>query len=290
MKKLTYNENTGDLEIPLESLPEGLLYAKKKSIHNIKITKAQISLDYESAFSSLVGDDNIRSIYIADDVNLKRINLEPLYQLKNLKKLVMQYLKGRIDFSNISSLEALYITKADQEIDSLSIYGLEELLLVSIKNIDCKFISLLSELKILRISSARIDNLSGIEMLDKLEVIKLSHCPDLTDISSVGKLKELSELYVEKCKEINSFEFLNENNTINELFLSTVNSLSFIPTMKCIKYLKFWELKDGDLNYLLKSPSLEKVDFYPQKKHYTHKKEEINNLIVRSAKASAEGR
>lgn len=284
MKKFTYNENTGDLEIPLESLSEGLLYAKKKNIHNIKITKAKVNFDDDSALTSLIGDDNIRSVYIADDVNLKKINLEPLYQLNNLKKLVMQYLKGRINFSKISTLETLYITKADQEMDCLSIDGLEELLLVSIKNIDCKFISSLSKLKTLRISSARVDNLSGIEMLDKLEVIKLTHCPDLTDISSVSELKNLLSLYIEKCKGMDSFEFLNENKTISELFLSTVNSLSFIPTMKRIKYLKFWELKDGDLNYLLKSPSLEKVDFYPQKKHYTHKKEEINNLIVRSAK------
>ena len=210
---------------------------------------------------------------------MKKINLEPLYSLKNIKKLSIQYLKGHIDFFKLPTLETLYITKADSEIDRLFIDGLKELLLVSIKNTDCRFISSLPNLKSLRISSARIKSISGVEPLDKLESLKLNYCPDLTDISSINKLKNLSSLHIEKCKNLNNLSSLSNNDSISDLFLSNADSLEFIPTMKHIKLLKFWDLKDGNLNSLLESPSLERVDFYPQKKHYTHKKDEINNLI-----------
>lgn len=101
----------------------------------------------------------------------------------------------------------------------------------------------------------------------------------MENISSLSELNKLETLYIEKCKLLGGFGFLTGNKTIKNLFLSEVDSLDFIPTMKSIKNLKFWELKDGNLTYLLNSPSLEKVEFYPQKKHYTHKKEEINSLI-----------
>ncbi|SEP96233.1 MULTISPECIES: toxin [unclassified Pseudomonas] len=279
MKRINYNENTGDLEVPLDLLSDGILRAKKEKKHNIKIVAPNSNLNYEPALKPLINNENIFSIYIADDVNLKKINLEPLYSLKNIKKLSIQYFKGHIDFFKLPTLEILYITKADSEIDRLFIDGLKELLLVSIKNTDCSFISSLPNLKNLRISSAQIKSLSGVEPLDKLESLKLNYCPKLTDISSINKLKNLSSLHIEKCKNLNNFTPLSNNDSISDLFLSSADSLQFIPTMKHIKLLKFWDLKDGNLNFLLDSPSLERVDFYPQKKHYTHKKDEINNLI-----------
>nr|WED70032.1 hypothetical protein PJ912_12170 [Pectobacterium colocasium] len=60
--------------------------------------------------------------------------------------------------------------------------------------------------------------------------------------------------------------------------MSDVDSLDFIPSMKSIENIKFWNLKDGDMNYLFDAPTLKKVDFHPMK-NYTHKKDEINNII-----------
>ncbi len=33
------------------------------------------------------------------------------------------------------------------------------------------------------------------------------------------------------------------------------------------------------MNFLFDAPTLKKVDFHPMKKNYTHKKDEINNII-----------
>ncbi|EAR6929450.1 toxin, partial [Salmonella enterica] len=37
MNSIYYNENTGDLEIPLDIQSKGISYAAKKKLHNIKI-------------------------------------------------------------------------------------------------------------------------------------------------------------------------------------------------------------------------------------------------------------
>ncbi|MCH5955546.1 toxin, partial [Salmonella enterica] len=58
-------------------------------------------------------------------------DLSPLYEMKNIKKITMKYLKGSIDFSKFQKLETLYITKADAEIDILNIDTLVDLLLRS---------------------------------------------------------------------------------------------------------------------------------------------------------------
>ncbi|EBA1173900.1 toxin, partial [Salmonella enterica] len=229
--------------------------------------------------SPLTENDNIHSLHIIDDIDLKKIDLSPLYEMKNIKKITMKYLKGSIDFSKFQKLETLYITKADAEIDILNIDTLVDLLLVSIKNTNCEFISSLRSLNTLRISSVSIETLSGIELLSNLKSLKITYSPNVIDISSINKIKTLSYLHVEKCKKLTEFSFLRDNESICDLFLSDVDSLSFIPEMKSIKNLKFWNLKDGDLSYLLNSSTLKTVDFHPDKKSYSHRKDEINKKI-----------
>ncbi len=279
VKTVFYNENTQELEIPFDVLSKGVSYAEKNEFNSIKIInsieKGSVGLD----LTPLAGNNSISSVYIADDVNLNKVDLSPLYEMNAIKKITMQYLKGKIEFSKFSALETLYITKADSEIDILNVNGLKDLLLVSTKNTDCGFISNLKELESLRISSAKLKSLSGIESLCALKTLRITYCPSLLDISGVNKIKNLSHLYVEKCKGLTDFSFLSGNESIRDLFLSDVDSLAFIPSMKSIENIKFWNLKDGDMNFLFDAPTLKKVDFHPMKKNYTHKKDEINNII-----------
>ncbi|KNC92030.1 hypothetical protein [Trabulsiella odontotermitis] len=279
MSSICYNENTGDLEIPFDILSKGILYAVKKNLHNIKIVSPIEKTNNKLDLSPLAGNDSIYSLYIADDINLKKIDMSPLYGMANIKKITMQYLKGSIDFSKFRALETLYITKADAEIDALNINTLTNLLLVSIKNSNCEFISSIRNLNTLRISSTSIENLSGIEFLSNLKSLRITYSPNIVDISTINKIKTLSYLYVEKCRKLTDFSFLKDNESICNLFLSDVDSLSFIPGMKSIENIKFWNLKDGDLSYLLNSSTLKNVDFHPHKKNYNYSKDEINKNI-----------
>jgi len=279
MEKICYNEDAGYLEIPMDMLPKGISYARKNNIHDIKIENPATRREYTLDLSALIGNNSISSIFISEDVAIGKVDFGPLYSLEGLTKLTMRYEKGCIDFSRIGGLQTLYITRANGVMDDLDIEKLKDLLLVFTKNTDCGFLSRLYNLENLRISGGNIKSMSGIESLDKLKSIRLDHCANLLDIASVNKVISLLNLYIEKCGRLGDFSFLAENQSIKDLFLSDLNSLSFVPKMKNISSLKFWNLRDGDLSCLLKSRTLRRVEFHPKKRNYTHTKDEINAFL-----------
>jgi internalin A len=101
----------------------------------------------------------------------------------------------------------------------------------------------------------------------------------LVDISAVGELSKLKDLYVEKCKRLRDFSCLNENDSIEEIFISELDSIKFVSSMKEIKSLKFWDLQDGDISPVFAARSLKDVFFTPNKKHYTHTVQEVQTLL-----------
>jgi internalin A len=103
----------------------------------------------------------------------------------------------------------------------------------------------------------------------------------LTDASALAKLKSLKKLHVEKCKHLRDFSFLAGASELEELFVSELDSIAFVPKLKHLKLLKFWDLADGNVAPALDAPALAKVDLYPDRKHYTHTKAEINAQLAR---------
>jgi internalin A len=277
MNKISFNENIGSLEIPDEQLKKGLDRAKENNIRSLRIMPSRPKTGILD-ISALNDDNTIESLNIHEDVNIKGMDLSPLYSMKNLKELTIQYY-GKLDFSKLKTLNTLYLMRIHDEIDSIAIQNLKNLLLVSTKNIDCTHLSSLKNLESLRISGGKIEGMMGIENLSRLKSIRITHCSNLIDISNLEQLVGLSDLYIETCKRLNDFSTLKNNKSIEALFISDLNSVDFILSMKKIKSLKFWNLKDGNLNHLLESKTLSDVYFYPQKRNYTHSKEEINALL-----------
>lgn len=100
------------------------------------------------------------------------------------------------------------------------------------------------------------------------------------DISEINELEKLSSLYIEKCKRLLNFDFLKRNNSMEELFISELDSLSFIPTMKKLKTISFWNVKDGNLEPLLNSLTLKNIYFYPNRKYYDYKLQDILSRLT----------
>jgi hypothetical protein len=93
----------------------------------------------------------------------------------------------------------------------------------------------------------------------------------------LAMLKRLTFLHVEKCANVTDYSFLSGNDSIEELFISDLDSLSFVPNMKRLHKLHFWNLKDGDLSPVLQAKSL-KVVWFLDKRHYSHRRAEIDAL------------
>lgn len=228
--------------------------------------------------SALNQHATVQSLDLSDDnIDLTQVDLSPLYHLPQLKWLSIPCLKGGIDFSRLPTLEALYITGADQPLERLQLPLLQHLLLVSVKNKDCEFLSGLSALQELRISGGSIEQLCGIEALDKLTSLHIQHSPKMLDISAINALKNLQNLHVEKCSQLRDYGFLSNNKTLAEVFISELDSVSFAPGMSALNSLQFWDLKDGDMSPLLASKTLKEVYFHPKKKHYSHNLKELNS-------------
>ncbi|MCL2308854.1 MAG: toxin [Proteobacteria bacterium] len=277
MSKISFNENIGSLEVPEIQLKKGLDYAQKNNIHSLRIMPSRPKVGILD-ISVLEGDESIEALDIHEDVAIKGLDLSCLYSMKKLKKLSIEYY-GQLDFSKLKTLNTLFLGRIHCEIDSISIPSLRDLLLVSTKNMDCMHISSLQNLETLRISGGKIECMVGIENLSRLKSVRITHCPSLLDISAIGQVASLSNLYIETCKKLSDFSILKNNKSIETLFISDLDSVNFVPSMKKIKSLKFWNLKDGDLSPLLNSKTLSDVYFYPQKRHYTHGKDDINALL-----------
>ncbi|MCD5997281.1 hypothetical protein KDX38_27350 [Pseudomonas sp. CDFA 602] len=191
----------------------------------------------------------------------------------------MPYFKGAVDFPKIRNLQTLYITAAKDEVENLTLNDVNDLLLTGIKNKDLTFLSA-PKLEVLRLSGGSIESLNGLQTSEKLSTIGISHCSKLSDIKVLSKLKTLDSISVEKCKELRDYSFLSGNATLKKLFASELSSLAFLPSLKKIEFVKFWEVEDGDLDPLLNTETLRAVDFYPNRKHYTHTNEHIDELLL----------
>lgn len=68
------------------------------------------------------------------------------------------------------------------------------------------------------------------------------------------------------------------------MFISELESLDFLPEMKNIEDIFFWNVKDDNLNYILESRSLKEFNFTPEKKYYTHKHDDLLKLFEKQGK------
>ncbi|HTH99284.1 MAG TPA: hypothetical protein VL574_17835 [Stellaceae bacterium] len=282
MKKYEYNDATGDFDIVELYFDEGLATAGKHGYEKIRIRN---SLDTPTAWKidlgALTDNREIKSLTIDDDVHLGKVDLDPIYEMKALQKLSINCSKIDLDFPRLSNLKILFVVSPRKTIEEIPIPGLEELLLSGTKNEDLEFLSDLKHLGFLRISGGKFIRFGGIEKLGALKKIRVDYCSRLEDISAIKKLPELVDVHIEKCPKIKDYSFLCGNDSIEELFVSDVDSLSFIDEMKNIRKLQFWNLIDGDMEPILKSNSLKEVNFYPDKKNYTHTKAAVKEILAR---------
>lgn len=132
-------------------------------------------------------------------------------------------------------------------------------------------------LEILHIYSSKIQNLDGVEKLSIRE-LSLARNNKLEDIHKINEVSSLENLEIECCKKLLDFSFLKDNSYIEDLFIDKLDSIDFVESMPNLKKINFWNCKDGNMTPLLKSQSLEDVNFYPNKRHYTHTLKEIEEI------------
>lgn len=263
------------LTIHTEHFREGIEYAAKIRIQQILLIGRQasdITVNFKE-FDKL--SKSLRVISFIQDIG-NVLNFDSIYNLKEMRNICFQdKQKFTIDISRFTKLQHLGSDYWKGLVNLDKAYSLTSMVICKYPFSNLSLFSELRNLQILHIYSSQIQSLDGIEKLPIKELC-LAINNKLEDIHKINEISTLERLDIERCKMLTDFTFLRGNPYIQDLLIDKPDSIDFIMSMPNLKKINFWNCKDGNMNPLLQSQSLEIINFYPNKKHYTHTIEEIN--------------
>lgn len=287
MKKYEYNESLNTLDIDPVYIENGLIEAKNRNLVKIRImplnhygeygfTSSKDLYKFKLDTTYFKNYNFIKSLDLSDYIGLTDEGINGLYELRSLEHFSFEHASVKINLTNFPLLEKLYYKYNEGTKNISSLKNLKDLLIFSLKTKDCSYLKELHGLRMLRFTRGTFSSIDGIENL-KIKRLDIKYSSEIENINAIIDLPELEILNIEKCKKIRDYSFLDGNKSIKELFVDNLDSLSFVPTMEKLEKINVWDCKDGNMEYLLKSKSLRNINFYPNKKHYTHTLEEIKN-------------
>ena len=165
-----------------------------------------------------------------------------LKDLPNLKRLSVNTIgKTEINLINQRSLEYLAIEWRKGKIRGLeNCKNLSSLGLIDYSEQDLNPIRSVGSLKDLRIKTAGIVSVEGIEELHRLERLLLGNCRKLTSIRSINGLEQLESLEIEACRKISDFDELTNLPKLEHLRLTNcgeIASLAFTDNFPSLERL-----------------------------------------------------
>ena len=150
-------------------------------------------------------------------------NIEAIEELKELSELSV------LNCSTLDSLETLSPVSKCKNLKKLELGGMD-----CIKS--TSFISTLTALEFLKISSEGLKSLDGIENLQKLKILNLESCLNLSNTDPIGELTNLKILNLSKCLEA-EFEFLEKMESLEVLNMELCQRVKKLPSPKILENL-----------------------------------------------------
>ena len=218
----------------------------------------------------------------------KGIDLSALALLEGLTHLTLEVFRAPPDLRKFKSLrEFSGEWSPDLKIDE-SCVELKKLTLFKYKcrASDCSEIPVVPSLERLELIQSSITSLKGIECHDHVNELffcRLSKLESIDDIAGLAR-GSLWKLKFERCKKISDWCPLGSLNRVKKISIDTCSelpNLSFLSGCSGLEEFVFMDAKlpDGDLAPLLELPSLRYLGTF-DKKHFSHKEEEINSLLA----------
>ncbi|KQB37439.1 hypothetical protein [Flavobacterium aquidurense] len=276
--KIRENDNGKYVVIYSNNFSEGIDFVFQNKISQIQLKGTVGKIEQKIDFSLIEKVSNQIKILTISNLNDTQIeNLESIYNLIFLEilfvpeklnfKLDILKFENLIQFGGVFSPKILNLNKHEK---------LQSLVISSgypTENLD--FLCNLKYVQKLHLYKAnKLENLKGIEKLSSLFEISIGYNSKITSVLEINDSK-VEKLIIEKCKNLLDFSFLKENKHIKELFIDNIKSIEFITAMPNLEIINFWDCKDGNMRPLLEAKKLKQINFYPNKKHYSHTIEEI---------------
>ncbi|WP_040951519.1 hypothetical protein [Gorillibacterium massiliense] len=266
------NQQYDTLVINEEKLSECIEYVNRNNINKIMIN------DYlykENNLNFLTECPHIQDIGIYNAANLKDFTV--LYELPQLESLSISENKVNVDLSAINNLKTLSLTWNSKIINLNQCRNLERLWLTNYRSEmgNLEELSNLHNLETLRIVQSQITSLKGFGNLKKLYKLELGYLRNLIYLDELPV--NLTTLEFESCKKIKNYDYISKLEYLEFLKLfkcGEIDSLSFIKRLNALKKISFVDtnILDGDLSPCV---GMDYVGFN-NKKHYSHKFEELN--------------
>ncbi len=274
-KKYLYEEDgVISVEITPSNIENAVVYIKNSGVKAIFFETANKNEFKNYSFLNRINSIEEISI-IGDSVTFESFPIQ-----KNIKKIYVSGHKGKIDLTCFPNLleatidwnNKLYFGSIDLNKLILWKYNPKSKTLAEISNI--------RNLSELELNQSNINSLDGVEKLKNLKSIEMHYCSKLEDISNICELKKLTKVLIDNARKINNHSAFSMVNSLEILILNScgiILNIAFIENMNKLKEFRFVDtiIKDGDLTPCLR---LKKVSFN-NKKHYSHKLEEIKAII-----------
>ena len=273
------NGNWGDyLLIESDRLTETLNYIKENQVKNVELNLyhgyklKDISFLTElkthiEGLNVIQGDidltgieelSNLRMLNIADERNLS-IDFSTF---KFLERCSILWNKNLRALSACKKLRELLIKKINLKdegaVEQLKgLESIEKLTLIQSKFVNIDYIEFFPRLKEFEIYySITLKNIKGLKFCQEtLEKLVFDHCNNIDDYNAISLLKKIKYLGINDAGKMPSLNFIKD--------LTGLKHLSFVGT----------NVLDGDMTYCI---GIDYVGF-DNKKHYSHKLEEIRN-------------
>jgi Leucine-rich repeat (LRR) protein len=216
-------------------------------------------------------------------------NIKDITPLQHLTKL--EYLGLGCEFTNapdFAAFENLKICKLTWRNKAKSILNCKHLRLLNIENYPLETLEDLGEmshLKRLQITSRKLLSVSGIQGLQSLQTLDFAYCPKLVSLSGVEECQQLDTVEIEVCKRIHDISPLGGVNKLKRLQVidcGKIESLRFIENNSMLSYLNFagsTAIEDGEFGGLLTLPLLKEM-WFADRRHYSHKRDDIHKLLA----------
>ena len=261
----------------------------------IQSNKLNETIDY-------INTNNIDSIYVGDHWGYELDNIEPLFELKGIKRLQYQesykmcsmaglekfkdleYLRidgaHKINLGSFKNLKYLNF-KWDKKYTNLAeCKSLEEIDLWSFntKEKDFSNFPFLPKLKKMKFFRGNATSLSGLHLPNSIEELEFHLYSKLKNIEKIREFNSLELLRFETCKKLENHKKVSYLTNLRELFFSDtgkVSDIKFISEMKNLNTFGFLdtEIVNGDLSPL-DDDRFEFIGF-DNKRHYNRKYEDL---------------
>ena len=255
------------MTIESDRLFECIQYIKKNNISQIYICDLYYRINNLDFIRECPGilSININCVYIE--------NVDGLYEIQGLKKLILQDINCTVDLSHFPRLETFLgdWNKNYTNIETLKCLRNLRFNKFNPKSKTLNDLAIFDKLESLMIVRSTIESFEGIEELPKLKIAEFYYFSKLSSIKEIVKAVKLEKVSFESCKKIADFDVLRNNKNLQSISIDNcgkVDSIGFISSLADLNFFVCLrtDILDGDISFC------EKMDYYAVDNKYMKEK------------------